>query len=217
MHRRFLPAVSSALFLLPMALQAADSERIYSGKEGMREEWIAAAWGDGFEVLADDAEHGREAGQSAVKGSPKAGAVQKNYSGIALQIGYGKDQEANGIPLDEAAKTDGTVKFYLNEGKGPNGEEGRAARLQFNLGFVGSGGRKINGRFQPMAKYASGETTDGDPKTWEEITIPVSDVLLALSEEDKADIKALVAVYVQYTEEPSVEIFVTDCEFVPGK
>lgn len=221
-RRRVLPVsflrafTLGGLLLGPIALQAADTERIYSGKDGIREEWMAAAWG-GVQVLADDAEHGREKGQSSVKCWPEEGATPKNYAGMSLQVAYGKDQEANGIPLDDAAKADGAVKFYINEGKGPNGEEGRAARLQFNLGFVGKAGRKINGRFQPMSKYASGETTDSDPANWEEITLPIADVINFLSDEEKANIKALVSVNIQFTDEPAVEIFVTDVEYFPGK
>ena len=199
---------------MPLAwAQAGGSERIYSGKDGLREEWMAAGWG-GLEAQADS-DQGRVAGESSVKCTPGAGA--KVYGGLALQVAYGKDQAAAGIPLDAALKSDGIVKFYLNEGKGPGGEEGRAAALQFTLSFTTPAGKKLNGKFQRMSKYTAGDTTDGDPKTWEEISIPLADILPDIPDEDREAVSALVGLVLQYTEEPAVEIFVTDCELVSGK
>lgn len=185
------------------ARAAVEDEVIFSEDGGFREKWVATTWGKGLEVR-DDA--GGEKDGKAVAAIPSEGA--EPFGGLSLRVGYDQKPAVASIPLDDAMREYGVVVLRVNCGKDVTGQPSAGQAIQVTLGFLVNGNLK---EVAPVAlsKFGRKAALDGDSESWEEIRIPIADMLEKLPDPSAA--VGLMTVGIQYVDTPTCELLVSDC------
>ena len=111
------------------------------------------------------------------------------------------------LSLNGELRAHGLVEFYLN-GPKDRGDRRIEQQLQFALTFVDAEGKSVRSRYFPMSQVSEADQLDGDPGTWQLVTIKIADVLESMPDPDK--MKSLQGVVVQYLDEPNT-VYFTDC------
>lgn len=172
------PALLALCLAAPLhAGFTADDILIFTGTGKFAPGWAASSWG-GVKVKESPGENGGV----AVEGEVNAETAQ--WCGLSLRSSTEGGAAANIVPLTDELRENGAIMLKLNCGQGLDNvsDGGDGQKVQIAVVFQLKDGTFTNPLPITLAKLNSAPSLDGDSTTWEEIRVPIRDLLTQLPE-----------------------------------